>query len=164
MLIESIIQRPKGTHVVLADGAAYTFLPDASGRHVAEVDDDLHIEAFLRIPEGYRLARAVVAPKTVTQVADVAQVKEPLEAIAPADPVTAAVQFGVQPVLHSQAESGDDAPKSEDGDKDEGDKNAADEALPSHDDLVKAYTAKFGRAPHHKMTDANIMKHLKGED
>jgi hypothetical protein len=55
MLIESIIRRPKGTKVDMGS-AIYHFLPDADGRHVAEVEDQAHIIAILAIKEGYRPA------------------------------------------------------------------------------------------------------------
>lgn len=173
MLIESIIRRPKGTHVDLGDGVTYSFLPDEAGRHVAEVDDDEHIAAFLRISEGYRLARAVKTPKTVIQIAADQPIREPPYsgeaalsqpgAAVPADPVPASLQFSIQPVLHVPTEDGEDTPK-EEREKGEVRKGDDGDPAPSHDDLVKAYTAKFNRAPHHKMTDANILKHLKGED
>lgn len=58
MLIESILKRAKGTFVDI-DGVTYHFVP-ASGRftdpHVATVTDVAHIERFLSIPEGYRIA------------------------------------------------------------------------------------------------------------
>lgn len=54
MLIESIIQRPKGTKVTLS--ATYHFLPNAEGKHVAEVENEADIAALLAIKEGYRPA------------------------------------------------------------------------------------------------------------
>ena len=62
MLIESIIQRPMGTKVELRQ--TYFFLPDADGRHVAEVEDEADIATLLGIKEGFRPAdgRAVLVP------------------------------------------------------------------------------------------------------
>lgn len=55
MLIESIIHRPKGTKVALL-GGSYHFLPNAEGKHVAEVEDDRDIATLLAIKEGFRPA------------------------------------------------------------------------------------------------------------
>lgn len=44
--IESIIRRAAGSTVILGSNT-YRFLPDDSGRHVAEVEDDGHIEILL---------------------------------------------------------------------------------------------------------------------
>lgn len=65
MLIESIIQRAKGTTVDM-DGVSYRFLPSAAhdGRHVAEVEDQRHISRFLAIREGFRPADESFAPMT----------------------------------------------------------------------------------------------------
>lgn len=56
MLIESKIRRANGTRVEL-DGVLYHFLPDDTGRHVCEVDNPDHVDIFVAIPEGYRVAR-----------------------------------------------------------------------------------------------------------
>ncbi|MFG1462130.1 SGNH/GDSL hydrolase family protein [Xanthobacter sp. DSM 24535] len=55
MLIESIIQREGGTPVDL-HGRRYHFCPDASGRHVAAVEESDDIAAFLAIAGGFRVA------------------------------------------------------------------------------------------------------------
>lgn len=56
MLIECLIKRVGGTHVDL-QGVHYHFRPALTGEHVCEVQDENHVDLFLRIPEGYRIAR-----------------------------------------------------------------------------------------------------------
>lgn len=46
MKIECKIRRNDGSTVVLGD-KTYRFLPDESGRHVADVDDEAHIDILL---------------------------------------------------------------------------------------------------------------------
>ena len=55
MKIESILKRPNGTVVTLGE-TDYHFKPEAGGAHVAHVEDNAHIQTFLGIPEGYRIA------------------------------------------------------------------------------------------------------------
>lgn len=52
MFIECTIRRKLGTHPEI-DGTTYHFIPTTTGEHVADVEDDAHIERFLSIP-GYR--------------------------------------------------------------------------------------------------------------
>ncbi|MGH2343384.1 hypothetical protein ACRC7T_18115 [Segnochrobactraceae bacterium EtOH-i3] len=60
MLIECILHRPGGSQVDLGT-AIYHFAPDETGRHVADVMNEDHVDRLLAIPEGYRLARSVTA-------------------------------------------------------------------------------------------------------
>lgn len=59
MMIESIIRRAGGTRVDL-DGKTYHFEPSDvhQGKHVCEVKSNKHIQKFLSVPEGFRLANA----------------------------------------------------------------------------------------------------------
>lgn len=57
MLIESKIIRPGGSHVSI-DKTEYHFAPDKDGKHVCEVADKRHIQRFLSIPEGFKIAGA----------------------------------------------------------------------------------------------------------
>lgn len=52
-LIESIIKRNGGTKVELG-GVQYHFKPQATGAHVASVEDEAHARRFLAIREGFR--------------------------------------------------------------------------------------------------------------
>lgn len=70
MLIESLIQRANGTHVDLG-GVVYHFSPrKADGRHVAEVEDEDHVQRFLDIPEGYAEAPPTEATDGTKQPAE----------------------------------------------------------------------------------------------
>lgn len=60
VIIESIIKRPGGSTVTLGD-IDYRFEPDHQGRHVAVVENPVHIDRLLSIREGFRLLEA--APK-----------------------------------------------------------------------------------------------------
>jgi hypothetical protein len=54
MKIECLARREGGTAVNMGS-AVYHFLPDETGRHVAEVTDPKHIANFATIPEGFVL-------------------------------------------------------------------------------------------------------------
>lgn len=54
MRIECRLPRPGGSLIDL-DGVTYHFRPDATGRHVAEVERPAHIARLLAISEGYGL-------------------------------------------------------------------------------------------------------------
>ncbi|AFN39122.1 hypothetical protein G167_gp32 [Burkholderia phage BcepMigl] len=56
MKIECILHRKGGT-VVDMPGKTYHFEPQDDGRHIANVENEAHIERFLRVPEAYRIAR-----------------------------------------------------------------------------------------------------------
>lgn len=72
MKIESLIRRKDGTRVNIA-GWVYRFKPSANDpRHVAEVENEDHIQTFLAIKEGYRIAKSEpeatpAAPKAAVQ-------------------------------------------------------------------------------------------------
>ena len=54
-IVECTIRRPKGTLVTFNGGAEYEFLPSGpEGRHLATVDDPVHLGVFLGITEAYR--------------------------------------------------------------------------------------------------------------
>lgn len=54
MKIECILKRQGGTHVDMG-GVVYHFAPQPDGAHVADIEDNAHIQRFLGIPEGYRI-------------------------------------------------------------------------------------------------------------
>jgi hypothetical protein len=62
MKIQCVLHRTGGTVVDLG-GKQYHFEPLADGTHVAEVDDNAHIDRFLAISDGYRLYRGSESPK-----------------------------------------------------------------------------------------------------
>lgn len=92
MLIKCNIHRPKGTTVEF-DGPAgprsivYQFLPDAEGDHVANVEDEDHIERLLAVPDRvYSLKRSALktAQQTTTMAAEAPPLK-PVEQAKEAD-------------------------------------------------------------------------------
>lgn len=56
MKIECKLQRAGGT-IVDIGGTEYHFKPGADGAHVADIENDEHIDRFLAIAEAYRLYR-----------------------------------------------------------------------------------------------------------
>lgn len=60
MKIESLIKRKTGTNVLLGT-TNYEFLPQADGKHVAEVTDKKHIEQLLAIKHGFAPLKGVAA-------------------------------------------------------------------------------------------------------
>lgn len=86
MLIECTIRREGGTLIENLYGKAYRFLPNDDGAHVCEVEDEAAVDAFLAIPEGYRLARrGASAPKPVVEKPVKRDTKAQLPAGAPPD-------------------------------------------------------------------------------
>lgn len=96
MRIECKLIREGGTTADI-DGVEYHFAPQADGAHVADVENEDHVDRFLGIGEAYKLYRG----KADTE------------------------------------EAGDDI-----------------------DALKAAYTEKFGKAPHHKLSAAKIKEAL----
>lgn len=145
MKIESIIKREGGTRVSLS-GTNYHFKPDEEGRHVADVEQEAHVERFLSIPEGYRLApSAAVAPAKPT--------KPPVK-LTTITPVATDVDHGAE---------GIDAGKSEDHGSDAAKASPADDKQPEADELDAAKTAyieKFGKKPHHTWSAELISKKI----
>ena len=104
MLIESIIQRAKGTYVPLGDDV-YHFFTHIKGNpsHVCQVTDEDHIQTFLAIKEGYRIFKQ---PKKAEAEPD------QLEGVAAAD--KAAVKKADAEVKKSaKKEAAEAAPKDE---------------------------------------------------
>jgi len=61
MKIQCILKRKGGTRASI-DGIEYHFKPQEDGAHVADVQDNDHIQRFLSIPEGYRIYGNLVEP------------------------------------------------------------------------------------------------------
>ncbi len=64
MKIECILRREPPTTVILGD-TAYTFKPDAEGRHVCNVDNNTHLARFLSITEAYCLPGNAPIPEAL---------------------------------------------------------------------------------------------------
>ena len=67
MKIESIIRRAAGSTVKLGSNT-YRFLPDDSGRHVAEVEDEGHVEILLANSAFREVAKAPVGEQVAAKV------------------------------------------------------------------------------------------------
>lgn len=79
--IECKLQRKGGTEVKL-DKTTYHFAPREDGAHVADVENEAHVDKFLSIPEGYRMYRGQAAAAPIEPAAPVtpADVIEPVAA------------------------------------------------------------------------------------
>lgn len=165
-LIESIIRRPNGTRVTLGN-TNYHFKPDAAERHVAEVSEPAHVDRFLAIPEGYRIAERLAA---TDGIAAFAQQNQPNPEPPPQKP---AATNTITPNADPDADSGDKtveqdstpppaAPPAADKEPETtppppADEKKADPEPPKGEigaalDKTKAteqYIAKFGKKPHH---------------
>lgn len=71
MKIESIIKRPGGSIIEMPNPKrVYTFAPESGNHedpHIADVNEEGHAVAFLRITEGFRLAEGEEAPEVISQ-------------------------------------------------------------------------------------------------
>ena len=61
MKIECILKREGGTKTDVG-GVEYHFEPLSDGAHVAEVTEEVHIDRFLAIPEGYKVYHGKETP------------------------------------------------------------------------------------------------------
>lgn len=120
--------------MVLLDAINYHFKPEgADPRHVCEVTDNDHIQRFLSITEGYRIAEHTKDEPVVDKV-KVAPIKESAP-LAPA--------------------GGDEA-----SDEGEVKADAPVSANETRDEAAARYQAKFGRKPHGKWDKERIVKEL----
>lgn len=79
MKIECILKRHGGTRVELGS-MEYHFEPLDDGAHVAEVDDEAHVDRFLSIGEAYKLYRGELSPQGKAQTAADKGVAQQLQA------------------------------------------------------------------------------------
>ena len=122
MEIESIIRRIGGTVIHIGE-AMYHFHERPDGAHVAEIEDQYHVDRLLGIPEGYRIARdlkagVAIPPKVIPQP----QKKQPQKAQEPAQTANQTQDAGSD----GQSENGGDA--GEDEGEGEGDADTSDES------------------------------------
>lgn len=160
MKIESILRRPGGTFVTL-DDVTYHFAPDERGRHVAEVTRQTHIARFLSITEGYRLALGETPEQEEARI-KAEQEKREAEAAAREEDPAPAQQEPVQEVPEDPAD-----PPAAPAVEPEAPAAPAVQEVPAapaaskdRAALVAAYEAKFGRKPHHKLSDEKIKQAL----
>jgi len=139
MFIECKIKRTGGSVVTMSDGAAYHFAPDPDNRHVALVMNPDHIERFLSISEGYR-----IAPGTLTQGAAApigAKPPEQAEQLVPAPP---------GPVTLAEAEVRREAAP-----------EAPADAPLNRDALEALYLQVTGKRPHPAAKDETLLTAIK---
>lgn len=171
MLIESKIRRLAGTRVTLG-AIAYHFMPDALGRHVADVEDVEHLTRFLSISEGF----CVAAPLAAAAVQPVPAQPAPLPLVAteapppvaPPEPVSAPPTSAIPVAVIVDEEDGqregqpDDGAADEDGgngeDAEEVDAETAKQAL--RDELATEYKALFGRKPAYNKTVESMARDI----
>lgn len=152
MKIECILLRDGGTRAEVG-GVHYHFRPspEHGGAHVAEVDDPDHAARFLSITEGYRALPGAETPQPALQ--------EPvtIDASAEADRLAAEAEAAVQAerdahMAAQQAAAEAAAKAAIDG--------APDLEAMDRDALVALHEARFGRKPHHRLSDAKLREAL----
>ena len=62
MKIECTIKRPRGSFIKI-DDQIYHFKPESDGRHIADVSNPKHIQAFLKVDDAYQIAEVEVTVK-----------------------------------------------------------------------------------------------------
>jgi len=107
--IESLIKRKTGTNVLLGT-TNYEFLPQADGKHVAEVTDKKHIEQLLAIKHGFAPLKGVTAKQdpviTDPVITDPVKTDADIDETDTTDPVTE--------TQTTQGESGDESEQAKD--------------------------------------------------
>jgi hypothetical protein len=184
MKIECILKREGGTTTDLG-GIEYHFEPLADGAHVAEVTSEAHIDRFLAIPEGYKVYHGKEEPKgepkilTLPVVSDKQDIRSGTKLTLNGSTVHEAsytFEAGLVMTLDEVVQKAFEASNltAEDwNDLEDDDRHAKidimldelSETTPADEDrdaLVAAYTAKFGKAPHHNASVATIKAKLEG--
>lgn len=146
MKIESIIKRAGGTKVQLGQ-ETYHFLPDAEGRHVAEVDNPDHVGKLLGIPEGYRYVAETERLDRVDVAAGTDKATEEGEGAG---------------TLQPQEEEAAAAEPEEEEQGEESEKPKLSEA-DQREQAAQAYQERFGSRPHGKWTTERILAELEAE-
>lgn len=144
VIIESIIKRPGGSTVTLGD-IDYRFEPDHQGRHVAVVENPVHIDRLLSIREGFRLLEAAPKANAPAPVAAGAMQAAPVQQATPA-PVTTEPE--------GDEGRGDDSDKKPEG--------AADGALEdmSLSQIREVFKVELGRNPSPKSIKETLIAQI----
>lgn len=106
MKIQCVLTREGGTKAEI-DGLEYHFEPLDDGAHVAEVENEAHIDRFLGIPEGYKLYHGKGQPKgkptqVAAAVATVVTSTEPKPTVPLAGSEAHPPQFEIAGTVYSQ--------------------------------------------------------------
>ncbi len=184
MKIQCVLLRDGGTKTDL-DGMLYHFEPLADGAHVADIENEAHIDRFLAISEGYKIYHGKLAPKGKPQPLDSVEVKRASTEAAEnrtrlngSEVHLQAYEInGVTYTLNSIVQrafkaSGMTADEWNDMDRDDvharidmtlddladsaGVDDTADAPETDMESLVASYVTKFGKKPHHKWTADKI--------
>ena len=180
MKIECILKRAGGT-VAELEGVEYHFAPQDDGAHVAEIEKRSHIERFLSIPSAYCIYDPSGAPKLPEPVAAV--VEPELDMLYGSDVHPASFEIGTKTyqlgdVVRLAFENSGRSVE-EWNDMEPEDRAAAidveldkleeaadvngDGVVDSKDEraaLAAEYRAKFGKAPHHRLSIDSIKAKL----
>lgn len=173
MDIESKIKREGGTIVDMGT-AKYHFAPREDGAHVANVQDEAHADRFLSITEGYRLYRGTAAAPEQNAEQEGEQIILLGSDDHPASFTIHDKTYSLGDIVaRAQKDSGLDAAEwnalaaeSRAGMIDDVlDEIQAEGEQPADDDAVRAvlvaeYEAKFGKKPHHKVSNDSIRAKL----
>lgn len=179
MKIECILKRAGGT-VAELEGVEYHFAPQGDGAHVAEIEKRSHIERFLSIPSAYCIYDPSGAPKLPKPVAVAV---EPEVGLYGSDVHSASFEIGgktyqLGDVVRLAFENSGRTVE-EWNDMEPEDRAAAidveldkleeaadvngDGVVDSKDEraaLAAEYQAKFGKAPHHRLSIDSIKAKL----
>jgi len=188
MKIECILKREGGSVVDLG-GLEYHFEPLADGAHVADVENEAHIDRFLSISEGYKLYHGKQEPKgqpkqigPSTPVSAPANDSKPVGALAGSDELPPQFEINGKTVTQLEAvnlafaASGMTSDEWNELDQSERtakieialDELADAKDAPEGDELdldtlKAAYKERFGKAAHHTWTAEAIAEKLKAE-
>lgn len=180
MKIECILKRAGGT-VAELEGVEYHFTPQDDGAHVAEIEKRSHIERFLSIPSAYCIYDPSGAPKLPEPVAAV--VEPAPDVLYGSDVHSASFEIGgktyqLGDVVRLAFENSgrtveewndmepEDRAAAIDVELDKLEESAdvnGDGVVDSKDEraaLAAEYQAKFGKAPHHRLSIDSIKAKL----
>lgn len=174
MKVQCVLAREGGTKAEIG-GIEYHFEPLADGAHVAEVENEAHIDRFLGIPEAYKVYHGKDEPKGVPLAVSPVKATVVSQPAAPTGTVSLAgseqhpPQFEIDGTVYSQRDVVEKAFAASGMTPDEWNDLGDDERAakiditldeladsqdepqePTRDELVAAYEAKFGKKPHHK--------------
>lgn len=179
MKIECILKRAGGT-VAELEGVEYHFAPQGDGAHVAEIEKRSHIERFLSIPSAYCIYDPSGAPKLPEPVAVAVEPEVGLYGsdVHPAtfeiggktyqlgDVVRLAFENSGRTVEEWNDMEPEDRAAAIDVELDKLEEAAdvnGDGVVDSKDEraaLAAEYQAKFGKAPHHRLSIDSIKAKL----
>lgn len=166
MKIECILMREGGTFAEIG-GVTYHFALSAEhgGRHVATVDNPVHAARFMSIPEGYRPLPGSEPAAVPVESPDAAAAHAEAERLATEQAAAieaqqrkaeeahrAAVAAAEDALLAAAAKALTDAPPP----AEQPAQPAPDLATMTREEMVDLHDARFGRKPHHRLSDDKL--------